>query len=185
MRLIRSAGGRRLVTVLLTLSLLALSHQPVGASHESGEAIGAIALVAVLGGAILAAWLIMRDDDDPPDPSTTDSPTASRSTPWRPSPGMAKGAFEKQFGRSVRFPGASAFTHATGDDPTPVGDDLRRAVRAIRGDYTRLWIADEELKRLVPTNARPLQPASCAASLAAVTCRVHPTMGGFPFAHLA
>ncbi len=95
MRLGRSVGAGRVVTVLLTLSLLAISQQQVKADHIILYAAGFAAIGAAAGAAV---WLIMRNGDDPPDPSTQDSPTASHSTPWRPLPAMVQVAFEKQFG---------------------------------------------------------------------------------------
>ena len=145
MRLNRSNLCRRSVVLLVTLALLAfgVGQQQVMANHE----LIMIAVAVAAGAGVLVTWLILRNGD--PDPSNP-SLQSSRSGPWRPLPEIAKGAFEKQFGRSVQFPGSSAFTHATYDDPASLGEDLRGSTRQIHEDSTRAWIANEELTRLVP-----------------------------------
>ena len=136
------------MVLLATLALLAfgVGQQQVKANHEL--LILQVVIAAAAGGVVV--WLITRNGDDPPDPATTDPPAASRSTLWRPLPEMAQRVFDKQFGGSPRFPSSFAFTHATHEEPTPLGDDLRGAIREIRRDPTRAWIAGEGLTRLVP-----------------------------------
>ena len=105
MRLIRSAGSRRVVTVLLTLSLLVISQQRVRANHVYLIAAEFAAIGAAVGAAV---WFVMRKGDDPADPSTPDPPPASTSTRWRSLPAMAQTVFDKQFGVQFQRGNASA-----------------------------------------------------------------------------
>lgn len=135
MRLVRSTSGRCVMTVLLTLVLLASAQQRVQAGH--------VILYTGLGAAAgaVVVWLIQRSGDDPPTPSTQDPPTALRSTSWRPLPAMAQEAFEKHFG--------AGFPPSTHRDPRPIecltsrGVEARwpacgsRELRGVQGAFSR------------------------------------------------
>ena len=108
MRLSQSAVARRVVTCLLTLSLVALggglqwfAPQPpeaayrAEASHEGPLAL-IVSYVATAGAVAVGAamWLGTRDDPDLPGSRSH----VRRSDPWRPLPEVAQAAFKEQFG---------------------------------------------------------------------------------------
>ena len=108
MRLSQSAVARRVVTCLLTLSLVALggglqwfAPQPpeaayrAEASHEGPLALIVSYVATAAAVAVGAAmWLGTRDDPDLPGSRSH----VRRSDPWRPLPEVAQAAFKEQFG---------------------------------------------------------------------------------------
>ena len=108
MRLSQSTVARRVVTLLLTLSLVALGgglqwfapHPPEAgyraeASHE-GPAAVIVSYVATAAAVAVGAamWLSTREDPDLPGATSH----IRRSEPWRPLPEVAQAAFKEQFG---------------------------------------------------------------------------------------
>ena len=108
MRLSQSTLARRVVTVLLTLSVVALggvqrwftpalqrAASSAGAPYqEPGARVVRYVTTAAAVAVGAAMWLITRDDPDLPDSTFQ----VRRRDPWQPLPEVTQTAFEEQFG---------------------------------------------------------------------------------------
>ena len=107
MRLSQSTGRRRVVTCLLTLSLLAFGVPGQGQlrleATNGGCDEGCVALIAAMiaGSAVGAYFLIRaitgRNKPDPPDPNPT-SQTTRKTDRWRPLPAWVQSSVDQEFG---------------------------------------------------------------------------------------
>lgn len=112
MRLSQSTGRRRVVTCLLTLSLLAFGVPGQGqlrleASHEEAEKRGFILLGVAIAAAVAATYFTIRaikgrNKPDPPDPNTT-SQTTRKTDRWRPLPPWLQSVADREFGTTTRI----------------------------------------------------------------------------------